>query len=100
MQLRVGGQVYKVSASATEEELLRLAAVIDAKLCGRPATPQNMFLAAMAIAHDLEEAQAKADSITQRSRDVVGRVLQRVDVALANLGTHTVGASPSSGGSS
>lgn len=99
MQLRVGGQIYKVSASATEEELLRLAAVIDGKLGGRPATPQNMFLAAMAIAHDLEEAQAKADAVTRRSRDVVGRVLQRVDLALVSLDGQTAGASPSGGGS-
>ena len=91
MQLRVGGQTYRVSTSATEEELLRLAAVVNGKLGGRPLTPQNMFLAAIALAHDLEEAQAKTEAVTRKSRDVVGRVLKRVDAALTSRGGESPG---------
>lgn len=87
MQLRVGGQTYKVNTSATEEELQRLVALVNGKLGGRPLTPQNMFLAAIALAHDLEEAQARSDALARRSRDVVGRALERVDAALASLGS-------------
>jgi cell division protein ZapA len=97
VQLRVGGQTYRVSTSATEEELARLVAVVNGKLGGRPMTPQNMFLAAIALAHDLEEAQARADGVAQRSRDVVGRVLQRVDAALASLGSAASSAPTSEG---
>src|SRR5688572_11332684 len=58
VQLRVGGQTYRVLSSAGEEELQRLAAVVDQKLAsvvppGRPVTPQAMLLAALALAHDL-----------------------------------------------
>lgn len=91
VQLRVGGQTYRVSTSATEEELTRLAALVNGKLGGRPVTPQNMVLAALALAHDLEEARAKTDAVTRRSRDVVGRVLERVDAALGSLGQGTDG---------
>lgn len=96
VQLRVGGQTYRVSTSATEEELTRLAALVNGKLGGRPVTPQNMVLAALALAHDLEEARAKTEAVTRRSRDVVGRVLQRVDAALTSLGPGAdAGAAPS-----
>ena len=91
VQLRVGGQTYRVNTSATEEELHRLAAVVNGKLGGRPMTPQNMFLAAIALAHDLEEARAKTEAVTRRSRDVVGRVLQRVDTALSSLSVGEAG---------
>lgn len=95
VQLRVGGQTYRVSTSATEEELSRLAALVNGKLGGRPVTPQNMVLAALALAHDLEQAQAKTEAVTRRSRDVVSRVLQRVDAALTSLGPASDGASAS-----
>jgi len=87
VQLRVGGQTYRVVTSASEEEIRRLAAIVDEKLAavvpaGRPVTPQAMLLAAMALAHDLEEERSRADGIAGRARDAFGRILQRVDAAL------------------
>jgi cell division protein ZapA len=89
VQLRVGGQTYRVVTTASEEELLRLAAAVDQKLAavvppGRAITPQAMLLAAMALAHDLEEERARAAAITSRTRVAYGRMLERVDAALGD----------------
>src|SRR6185369_4400311 len=91
VQLRVGGQTYRVVTSASEDELQRLAAVVDQKLAtvvppGRQITPQAMLLAAMALAHDLEEERARSTSAAQRARGAVGRMIERVDAALGAAG--------------
>src|SRR5580692_7567487 len=91
VQLRVGGQSYRVVTSASEEELQRLAAAVDAKLAtvvppGRAVTPQAMLLAAMALAHELEEERERSASITAKlsgARGAFTRMLARVDAALA-----------------
>jgi cell division protein ZapA len=87
VQLRVGGQSYRVVTSANDDELRRLAAMVDDKLTrvvppGRPMTPQAMLLAAMALAHELEEARARADAVAARAKAALGSVLARVDAAL------------------
>jgi cell division protein ZapA len=87
VQLRVGGQTYRVVTSASEDELRRLAAVVDQKLAavvppGRAVTPQAMLLAAMALAHDLEQAQAHTAAFTAKARGAFGRLIERVDAAL------------------
>ncbi|WP_433930961.1 cell division protein ZapA [Sorangium cellulosum] len=87
VQLRVGGQTYRVVTSASDEELQRLAAVVDQKLAtvvpaGRSVTPQAMLLAAIALAHDLEQERTRASVIAGRARDAFGRILQRVDAVL------------------
>jgi cell division protein ZapA len=105
VQLRVGGQTYRVVSSADEEELGRLAAVVDAKLAavvppGRAITPQALLLAAMALAHELEEERERGRATALHARDAVGRILERVDAALGTNGatseaggvhTHAVG---------
>ena len=87
VQLRIGGQTYRVVTSASDEELSRLAAVVDAKLSnvvppGRAVTPQAMLLAAMALAHDLEEERSRSAAVNERARGAFGRMLERVDAAL------------------
>jgi cell division protein ZapA len=91
VQLRVGGQTYRVVTSASEEELRRLAAIVDEKLAtvvppGRPMTPQAMLLAAIALAHEVEAERARADTVTLRAKDAFGRILRRVDSALEGVG--------------
>lgn len=88
VQLRLGGQNYRVVTSASDEELQRLAAMVDQKLAsvspaGRPRTPENMLLAAMSLAHDLEEERARSARLRDRAREAFGRILARVDAALA-----------------
>jgi cell division protein ZapA len=88
VELRVGGQTYRVVSSASPEELLRLAEIVDERIHalvppGRPVNPQTMLLAAMALAHDLEEQRAKTAQVVARARDTVGRMLTRLDTTIA-----------------
>jgi cell division protein ZapA len=90
VELRVGGQTYRVIASASEDELRRLALVVDARLRaiappGRPLPPQAMLLAALALAHDLEEEQSKNQKLATRSREMLGSILTRIDAAIGTV---------------
>src|ERR1700750_1712531 len=87
VQLRVGGENYRVVSSAGEAELRRLAALVDAKIAavvppGRSVTPQALLLAAMSLAHELEEERARSRAVAERARGAFGRMLERVDAAL------------------
>lgn len=89
VQLRVGGHTYRVVTSATDEELQRLAAVVEQKLTavvpsGKAVPPHAMLLAALALAHDLEEERARSSALAERARGAFGRILQRVDAALGS----------------
>jgi len=83
----VGTREYKVVSSASEEELSRLAQTVSAKLAevsppGRPESPQALLLTALALAHDLEEERLRARSLERKSRDMLRRVLVRLDGVL------------------
>jgi cell division protein ZapA len=87
VQLQIAGQSYKVVSSASEADLKRLAETVNAKIAevvlpGRPAPPQAMLLAAIALAHDLEDERRRRETIERRSRDMLRRVLVRIDNAL------------------
>lgn len=90
VELRVGGQTYRVVASAGEDELKRLAAEVDARLRdlagpGRAVAPQTLLLAAISLAHELEEERAKRVAMEERSREMLRSVLARIDDALEAL---------------
>jgi cell division protein ZapA len=87
VQLRVAGQSVKVVSSANEDELQRLADAVSAKVeeltpIGKGAAPQAVLLAAMALAHELEEERARRLDVERRARDMLRRVLVRIDDAL------------------
>jgi cell division protein ZapA len=87
VELRVGGQVYRVVASASEDELRRLAAVVDARLRqvtppGRQLSPQSLLLAALSLAHDLEEERSRTARLATRSREMLGSIMTRIDAAI------------------
>jgi len=87
IQLNVGGQSYKVVSSADEAELNRLADVVNSKVAdvsprGRAVHPQSILLAALALAHELEVERAQREGIERRTRDVLRRVLMRIDEAI------------------
>ena len=84
VELRVGGQSYRVLSSASPSELKRLAAVVDEKLSqvvppGRAVTPQAMLLVAMALAHDVEEERERTARMQERSRGALGELLREVE---------------------
>jgi cell division protein ZapA len=87
VELKVGGQTYRVVASAEETELRRLADLVDARLRGvsapgRPIAPQSLLLAAISLAHELEEERRKRIQVEERSKQMLRTVLTRIDAAL------------------
>jgi cell division protein ZapA len=94
VDLRIGGQSYRVVSSASEEELRRLAARVDQKVseitpAGKPIPPQALALAAIALVHDLEAERSRRLTLERRSRDMLRRVLVRVESALDGEGGET-----------
>lgn len=88
VSLRIAGQSYKVVSTASEEDLQRLAETVSAKVAeltpvGKAAAPQAVVLAAMALAHELEEERARRRTLERRARDMLRSVLGRIDDALA-----------------
>jgi len=87
VQLKVAGQTYKVVSSADDDELMRLAGVVEDRVTalspkGRAVPPQAVLLAAIALAHDLEEERTKREALERKTRDLLRRILMRVDDAL------------------
>ena len=71
-------------SSADEVELQRLAEAVDAKVAelapdGKAAPRQAVLLAAIALAHELEQERARRASVERRARDMLRRVLLRID---------------------
>ena len=90
VELRIAGNSYRVVSSAAEADLQRLAQVVGAKIAevtprGRPAQPQAMLLAAIALAHELEAQKEVKLRLERRTRDLLRRMLARVDAALEPL---------------
>lgn len=98
VQLRIAGQSYRVVSSASEEDLHRLAETVSAKVHeltppGNVPSSQAVLLAAMALAHDLEEERARRTSVERRARDMLRRVIGRIDDALGSSSETTSGPS-------
>lgn len=87
VNVRIGGQSYRVVSSAPEEELHHLAGVVSGKLAevvpnGRAVPPQAMLLTAMALAHELDAERARREALERKTRDLLRRVLMRIDDAV------------------
>jgi cell division protein ZapA len=93
IELRIAGQSYRVMSSAPEADLRRLAEMVEAKMAeaaprGRPQSSQTVLLAAMSLAHELEAERGRRESLERRTRELLQRVLTRIDDALAPLEGH------------
>jgi cell division protein ZapA len=49
---------------------------------GRPISPQALLLAAISLAHDLEEEKRKRLQLETRSKEMLRSVLSRIDAAI------------------
>jgi cell division protein ZapA len=86
VELRIAGQNYRLVSSAPADELQRLADAVEAKLAeiapkGK-AQPQALLLAAMALAHEVETERDRRESLERRTRDLMRRMLVRIDDAI------------------
>ena len=86
VELRIGGQKYRVVSSADDAELQRLAGMVSSKLnelsSGAAVAPQAMLLAALALAHDAETERRRRESVEGRTRELLQRLLERIDASL------------------
>jgi cell division protein ZapA len=87
VEVNVGGQLYRLVASAGEQTLQRCAGVVNERLreltgSDRPAHPQAMLLVAMALAHDLEEERARRVEARDHAAELLRALLERVNAAL------------------
>jgi cell division protein ZapA len=91
VDLRIAGQNYRVMSTAPEEELRRLAQMVDAKVAelsprgrgyGGGQAGQAVLLAAIALAHEVEAERSRRESLERRTRELLRRVLGRIDEAL------------------
>jgi len=85
--LKVAGQTYRVVTSAPADELNRLAKVVEAALeevtpNGRQPSPQALVLAAITLAHELEEERSRRLALEARHRRVLGSLLGKIDRVL------------------
>jgi cell division protein ZapA len=93
IDLRVAGQSYRVMSTAPEEDLRRLAQMVDAKVAelsprGRTLAGQagqGVLLAAIALAHEVEAERGRREALERRTRELLQRVLGRIDAALEPL---------------
>jgi cell division protein ZapA len=86
VELRIAGQNYRLVSSAPAAELQRLGDVVEAKLAeiaprGK-AAPQALLLAAIALAHEAETERHRREALERRTRDLMRRVLVRIDDAM------------------
>ena len=91
VDLRIAGQNYRVTSSASASDLRRLAAVVNEKIAQLPASarssgPSAVLLAALSLANDLDDERGRAGAFRQRTRELLGRIHGRVDVVLETSG--------------
>jgi cell division protein ZapA (FtsZ GTPase activity inhibitor) len=102
LSITIGGASYKVHTSASAEDLERLAALVDARLRellpkGRSVKPEMFLLVALSFANDAEEERTKRKRTERETRDLLRRVMARIDLALEEEeGPDDAEASPSS----
>src|ERR1700733_7154321 len=101
VELRVGGQTYRVVATAEEADLHRLADVVDERLRkltapGRSVSPQSLLLAALSLAHDLEDERNRRLRSEQRAREMLSSLVSRIDAALEADSAELAACRPSS----
>jgi len=89
VDLRIAGHSVRVVASAEPQTLQKLAQVVDAKVSelsrGAPSAQQALVLAAISLAHDLEQERARRLHSETRSREMLRTLLARVDAALESV---------------
>lgn len=93
VQVRIGGQNYKVVTSASDDDLQRATLVVEQKLAevsppGRMANPHALLLAALRLAHELEEAKASNSALREQARTAFTKLRDRIDATLGTTEVH------------
>jgi cell division protein ZapA len=88
VQLKIAGQSYRVVSSATTDDLARLAhrveeAVRSVTVRGRQPSEQDMVLASITLAHEVEQEREARQALERRYEAKLRQLLAQVDAALA-----------------
>lgn len=90
VELKVGGQLYRVVTNADPETLEHYAEVVQERLRAtsgseNPQHPQALLLAALALAHDLEQEKERRLAVEANARAKVQSWVDRVSEALGGV---------------
>ena len=90
VKIKLAGREYRVVTTASDAELKRLVGRVEGRLAEvagrRGGTPEAILLTAIALAHDVEEQERRADRVVAKAQRVGGELLRRVDDALGSGG--------------
>jgi len=87
--IRIGGQIYRVRAQASEQELHRLAANVDARLRQLSASSfgassqQGLLLVAISLVHELDNERSARKKLQQDTAEILQLLLEQVERTLA-----------------
>ena len=89
VQLKLAGHTYQVVTSAAEEDLTRLALRVEEALYavtpdGRQPSQQAIVLAAITLAHELEEERRELQELKAKYQGTLTALLGEVDTLLGN----------------
>jgi cell division protein ZapA len=87
VQLKIAGQSYRVVTSATTDELARLTRRVEEALSsvtvrGRLPSEQDMVLASITLAHQVEQEREARRALERRYEAKLRQLLSQVDAAL------------------
>jgi cell division protein ZapA len=87
VEMKVAGQTYRVVTSASAQELGELAATVEHALYevtppGRQPSPDALILAAVTLAHELREEQARRRAQEEQHKKTLAHVLSVIDDVL------------------
>lgn len=87
LEIVVAGKRHRVTTSASEVELARLAGIVEERVLaltppGKAPAAEAVLLAAIALAHDLEAERKARAAIEEQAKVRLERILAQVDLAL------------------
>ncbi len=89
LQIEIAGARYRMSSDADEAYLQRLADIVNERVtalgpkAARAATPaQLLAVVALSLAEDLEVSEKRRMSLEEKTRQVVGAAIRRIDQRL------------------
>ncbi len=86
VHIEIAGARYRMSSDADESYLQRLADIVNERVqelgpkAARTATPaQLLAVVALSLAEDLEASERRCSSVEDKTRQVVGAAIRRID---------------------
>lgn len=89
LTLQVAGRSYRITTTASEDDVRRLASVVDLRtqelFQGRTPNADALVLTAISLAHDAEKERRSTEELRGLVRTQMAALLEEIDAALAQL---------------